>query len=88
MRLAFQPNIISNRCPPRARTVHVRNRALQPAGQKVDGRGKPYISVKRATRKALKAPNERQSRAVFGLKKLNAKIANTAVFRITSDHRP
>jgi hypothetical protein len=32
--------------------------------------GKPYISANSATRKALNAPNERQSRGVRGLKKL------------------
>src|SRR3989344_2997128 len=50
--------------------------------------GKPYISVNKATRKALNAPNERQSRAVRGLKKVNAKKMNSAEFRSTKDQRP
>src|SRR5687767_4531746 len=50
--------------------------------------GKPYISVKSATRKAAKAPNERQSRALRGCVKLNAKMMNTAALRMTSDQRP
>jgi hypothetical protein len=50
--------------------------------------GKPYISVKSATRKALNAPNERQSRAVCGLKKLNANRMKTAELIRTSDQRP
>jgi hypothetical protein len=51
-------------------------------------RGKPYISVKSAMIKALKAPNERQSRGVDGLKKLNAKKMKTIEFRTTRDQRP
>ncbi len=35
--------------------------------------GKPYISAKSATRKALKAPKGRQSRDVTGFAKLKAK---------------
>ena len=35
-------------------------------------KGKPYISVKSATMNAENAPNERQSRGVFGFVKLNA----------------
>ncbi len=41
-------------------------------------KGNPYISVKSATTKALKAPKERQSVFVFGLVKLKAKIMNIA----------
>jgi len=51
-------------------------------------RGKPYISVSSATKKAVNAPNERQSRAVRGRVKLKAKIANTATLITTSDQRP
>src|SRR5262245_23381334 len=51
-------------------------------------RGKPYISVKSATRKAVNAPNDRQSRAVCGRVKLNAKMANTATLITTSDQSP
>lgn len=40
--------------------------------------GKPYISVKSATRKAEKAPNERQSRRLCGRAKLKAKMMNTS----------
>src|SRR6266516_4087688 len=51
-------------------------------------KGKPYISVKSATRKAENAPNERQSRAVRGREKLNAKMMNTPALMITSGQRP
>ncbi len=50
--------------------------------------GKPYISVNSATRNAENAPKERQSRAVRGFAKLNAKTMNTSELMITSDHRP
>ena len=50
--------------------------------------GNPYISVKSATRKAVKAPNDGQSRAVRGCVKLNAKMANTNTFSTTSTRRP
>jgi len=50
--------------------------------------GKPYISVNRATRKALNAPKDRQSRFVCGLKKLNAKKMKMPELMITSDHNP
>jgi hypothetical protein len=50
--------------------------------------GKPYISVKSATRKAENVPKERQSRAVRGWVKLNAKMMNTRAFIITSGQRP
>ena len=50
--------------------------------------GKPYISVNSATMKAENAPNERQSRVVRGLVKLNAKMMKTSELTITSDHRP
>jgi hypothetical protein len=50
--------------------------------------GKPYISVNRATRNALKALNERQSRLVVGLKKLKAKKIKIAELRMTNDQRP
>ena len=50
--------------------------------------GNPYISVKSATKKALKAPNERQSRFVFGLVKLNANIMNITELRMTMNHKP
>src|SRR5919109_5140354 len=51
-------------------------------------RGKPYISVKSATKKAAKAPNERQSRLVRGCVKLKAKMINTAALITTSSQRP
>src|ERR671925_921951 len=50
--------------------------------------GKPYISVKSATRNATKAPKERQSRAVRGRVKLKAKMIKTAELMTTSDQRP
>ncbi len=50
--------------------------------------GKPYISVNSATRKAENAPNERQSREVLGLVKLNAKMMNTRELITTSDQSP
>jgi hypothetical protein len=50
--------------------------------------GNPYISANSATRKALNAPNDRQSRDVFGLKKLKAKKIKTAEFRMTRVQRP
>ena len=51
-------------------------------------RGNPYISANSATRKALKAPNDRQSRFVLGLKKLNANRMNITEFRMAMPHRP
>ena len=50
--------------------------------------GKPYISTKSATMKAEKPPKVRQSRFVFGLKKLNANKMKIAELMITSDHNP
>jgi hypothetical protein len=50
--------------------------------------GKPYISTNKATTNAAKALKVLQSRAVFGLKKLNANMMNIAEFKITSDHKP
>jgi hypothetical protein len=50
--------------------------------------GTPYISVNSATMNAEKAPNDRQSRLVFGFVKLNAKMMKTAELMNTSDHRP
>ena len=50
--------------------------------------GKPYISVNSATRKAENAPNERQSRGDFGLKKLNANTMNISELIATSHHSP
>src|SRR3970040_486330 len=50
--------------------------------------GKPYISVNSATRNAEKAPNERQSRLLWGFAKLNAKMMNTRELMITRDHNP
>jgi len=38
--------------------------------------------------KAEKALNERQSRAVCGFEKLNAKIMKTSELITTSDHKP
>src|SRR6516164_3667826 len=50
--------------------------------------GNPYISVNSATMKAENAPNDRQSRGLFGLAKLNAKIMKISELMITSDHSP
>ena len=50
--------------------------------------GKPYISVNSATMKALKAPNERQSRGDCGLPKLKAKMMKMTELRITNVHSP
>jgi len=50
--------------------------------------GKPYISTNSATINAEKALKLRQSRLVCGLKKLKAKIKNTAELRITNDQSP
>ena len=50
--------------------------------------GNPYISTNKATMKAAKAPNERQSRRLCGFAKLSAKRMNTTEFMITRDHRP
>jgi hypothetical protein len=44
--------------------------------------------VNSATRNALNAPNERQSRFVCGLKKVKAKKMKIAEFMKTSDHSP
>src|SRR5437588_11154956 len=46
--------------------------------------GSPNISVKRARTNADRVPNERQSRRARYLAKLNAKIASTTVFIMTS----
>src|SRR6516164_2940478 len=46
--------------------------------------GNPYISANSATRNALKAPNERQSRPVRGLKKLYANRMKTTELTMTS----
>ena len=51
-------------------------------------RGRPYISANRATMKAEKAPNERQSRLVFGLVKLKAKMIKIAELMTTNDQSP
>src|SRR3989304_2196877 len=50
--------------------------------------GKPYISVKSATRKAEKAPKERQSRFVRGRAKLRAKRMKMAELIRTRIHSP
>ena len=50
--------------------------------------GNPYISTKSAMMNAENVLNVRQSRVVFGLKKLKAKIMKTAELMITSDHNP
>lgn len=50
--------------------------------------GNPYISTNSATMKAENALKLRQSRFDCGLKKLNAKMMNTAEFRITRIHSP
>jgi len=59
----------------------------QPENRKMV-RGKPYISINKATIKAENAPKLRQSVFVWGLKKLNANMMNTVEFRMTSPHRP
>jgi hypothetical protein len=51
-------------------------------------RGNPYISVNSAMMNAENAPNVRQSRFVFGLKKLKAKRMKTSESIITRDHKP
>ena len=51
-------------------------------------RGKPYISVNKATMKAENAPNDRQSREVFGFAKLKAKIMKISELMMTSGQRP
>ena len=50
--------------------------------------GKPYISTKSAMMNAEKVPNVRQSRVVFGLKKLKANKMKIAELMITSDQSP
>jgi hypothetical protein len=50
--------------------------------------GNPYISANRATMKAEKVPNVRQSRVVVGLKKLKANRMKIAELMITSGQRP
>src|SRR5262249_52864516 len=50
--------------------------------------GNPYISANSATRNALNAPKERQSRGVRGLKKVKAKRMKTAEVTAASHHRP
>ena len=51
-------------------------------------KGKPYISVKSATRKAENAPKERQSRDVLGFVKLKAKTMKIAELMMTSGQLP
>ena len=46
--------------------------------------GNPYISVNSASRKAEKAPRDRQSVRLCGFAKLKAKITKIAVLMITS----
>ncbi len=50
--------------------------------------GAPYISVNRATMNAEKPPRARQSRVLFGWKKLKAKMIITALSSTTSGQRP
>lgn len=50
--------------------------------------GNPYISVNNAMMKAENAPNERQSRGLRGLAKLNANRMKTAELTRTRDYRP
>ena len=50
--------------------------------------GNPYISVKRATINAEKAPKLRQSVLDFGFAKLKAKKIKIAEFNMTKVHRP
>ena len=51
-------------------------------------RGKPYISVHRATTKAENMPKVRQSCLVRGLKKLTAKRMKNAELIAAKDHNP
>jgi hypothetical protein len=51
-------------------------------------KGNPYISVNRATMNAEKAPRLRQSRALRGFVKLNAKRMNARELRRTRVQRP
>ena len=50
--------------------------------------GKPYISTNSATMNAEKLPNVRQSRLVFGLKKLKANRMKIAELMTERDHSP
>jgi hypothetical protein len=50
--------------------------------------GKPYISANSATINAENAPKDFQSRKVFGLEKLNAKMIKTSELIITKLHNP
>jgi len=51
-------------------------------------KGKPYISVKSATRNAENAPIARQSRPVWGWKKLMAKAMKMTELNATRIQRP
>ena len=84
-----QPNIISGRCPLSWANQSTSGQVdcSQPERKKMVN-GNPYISVKRATTKALNAPKLRQSRFVCGLKKLKAKMMNTAELINTSSQSP
>ena len=48
----------------------------------------PYISTNKAIMNAENAPNDRQSRGVSGLTKLNANRMKTALLAITRNQRP
>ena len=50
--------------------------------------GKPYISANNATKNALNALNDRQSRLVCGLKKLYANKMKTTELMRTKLHSP
>jgi hypothetical protein len=50
--------------------------------------GKPYISANKAMINAENPPNVRQSRAVFGLKKLKPKTMKMRELIATSPHNP
>jgi hypothetical protein len=50
--------------------------------------GKPYISVKRATRNALNAPKDLQSRRLVGLKNVRAKKMKIAELKTTKSQKP
>ncbi len=60
----------------------------QPTGDEIDRQWESVHFNKQRMIKAEKALNERQSRFVLGLVKLNAKMMKIAELIITSDHKP
>jgi hypothetical protein len=68
--------------------IHTWIVAREPSGEQKIVRGKPYISVNSATMNAENAPNDRQSRLVFGRVKLKANMMKKADSISTIPHRP